>query len=319
MYEEWSRRLIEAAAARDQEALQRERVRELAAAVEEAAAKAAELKEAMGAEERDVRRLERPSLTRLLATLLGNREARLQQEQAEAHTAQARWAEALRQQQVLLAQLEEARRELDPLAGAETRFQDLLAEKEQAIRQADPEAARHIAQLHRQEQLLAIRLEAGAAALSVGELADRELITAERDMADVSRWETRQRLQNMDSDTDRDDPFIEMNMEGALRSTAEAQACLRGFADALGQVSAELEGAVPSITDVEEIGADFYDGDKWTGADLAIRRLRRARTAVRQLMDDLHQLLRETEAERAALRRERETYVLGFGSITARA
>jgi uncharacterized protein with GYD domain len=174
-------RLAAAAQAAHEHALcERQRVhlcaRERAAAVDLDVAR-----EQYAGEEKDVERLERLSLTRVLAVLHGSRQDVLAREKAEAEAARYRVAQAQQRLDAVRAELSSMGERQARLAGAKQAYKDALAEKEQYLTDsADPRGARLLALAEERGQLTAELGElrrasrgAGAAAEALAEVQDR--------------------------------------------------------------------------------------------------------------------------------------------------
>src|SRR5690242_6800756 len=87
----------------------------------------------LGAEEADVERLEKLSLTRILASLKGSRDDDLALERAEADEARYRLAEAKERLRVMQDEYAVADGRASQLSGVDAVYQGLLQEKEQRL------------------------------------------------------------------------------------------------------------------------------------------------------------------------------------------
>jgi hypothetical protein len=169
-----------AQAAHEHALCERQRVhlcaRERAAAVDLDTAR-----EQYAGEEKDVERLERLSLTRVLAVLHGSRQDVLAREKAEAEAARYRVAQAQQRLDAVRAELSSIGERQAQLAGAPQAYADALAAKEQYLtNSADPRGARLLALAEERGQLTAELGElrrasgnAGAAAQALAEVQDR--------------------------------------------------------------------------------------------------------------------------------------------------
>jgi len=92
-----------------------------------------ELRAAHAIEERDVERLESLSLTRIIASLLGSRDERLDRERAEADAARYRVAEADARLAAVRREHAAALARLDGLAGAPEAYEAVLGDKERYL------------------------------------------------------------------------------------------------------------------------------------------------------------------------------------------
>jgi hypothetical protein len=96
-----------------------------------------------GAEQKDVERLESLSLTRVVASLHGNRKDALQRERAEADAARYRVAEAVARRDALRREHDAANARLSRLAAAPSTYAAVLDEKEEHLRESgDPRRVR---------------------------------------------------------------------------------------------------------------------------------------------------------------------------------
>ena len=138
-------------------------------------------REQYAGEEKDVERLERLSLTRVLAVLHGSRQDVLAREKAEAEAARYRVAQAQQRLDAVRAEVRSMGERQARLAGARQAYADVLAEKEQYLTSsADPRGARLLALAEERGQLNAELGElrrasghAGAAAQALAEVQDR--------------------------------------------------------------------------------------------------------------------------------------------------
>ena len=174
-------RLAAAAQAAHEHALcERQRVH-LCARERSAAADLDAAREQYAGEEKDVERLERLSLTRVLAVLHGSRQDVLAREKAEAEAARYQVAQAQQRLDAVRAELSSMGERQARLAGAPQAYADALAAKEEYLTDsADPRGARLLALAEERGQLTAELGElrrasgdAGAAAQALTEVQDR--------------------------------------------------------------------------------------------------------------------------------------------------
>ena len=165
----------------DEHALcERQRVH-LCARERSAAADLDAAREQYAGEEKDVERLERLSLTRVLAVLHGSRQDVLAREKAEAEAARYQVAQAQQRLDAVRAELSSMGERQARLAGAPQAYADALAAKEEYLTDsADPRGARLLALAEERGQLTAELGElrrasghAGAAAQALTEVQDR--------------------------------------------------------------------------------------------------------------------------------------------------
>jgi chromosome segregation ATPase len=124
--------------------------------VHAAAADLSAARQQYAGEEKDIRRLEHLSLTRVLADLHGSRQDALAREKAEADAASYRIAQAQQRLDGLQAQLATCAQRQEQLAGAPQAYADAMAAKEQRVEHsADPRGARLLALADERGKLIA--------------------------------------------------------------------------------------------------------------------------------------------------------------------
>ena len=169
-----------AQAAHEHALCERQRVH-LCARERSAAADLDAAREQYAGEEKDVERLERLSLTHVLAVLHGSRQDVLAREKAEAEAARYQVAQAQQRLDAVRAELSSMGERQARLAGAPKAYADALAAKEEYLTDsADPRGARLLALAEERGQLTAELSElrrasgdAGAAAQALTEVQDR--------------------------------------------------------------------------------------------------------------------------------------------------
>jgi hypothetical protein len=161
MTDDIEQRLAAAAQAAREHELCGQQYAEVSARQQAAAADLVTTREQYAGEEKDVKRLEHLSLTRVLAALHGSREDALAREKAEADAAHYRVAQAQERLDAVRAELSGVQDRQARLAGAPQEYTDALAAKEQYLTgSGDPRGAR----------LLALAEEHGALTAEVSEL-----------------------------------------------------------------------------------------------------------------------------------------------------
>ena len=111
---------------------------------EQLRAQVQQLEKQMRSEQADVERLNRASLTAMLAALLGNKEERLDKEKAEAYAARVKYDAASMQLQQAEADLQYMLAQLRELTGSAQEYDKVLAQKAQAIQTSGSAAARQL-------------------------------------------------------------------------------------------------------------------------------------------------------------------------------
>jgi hypothetical protein len=141
-------------------------------------------------EQRDVEKLERMSLTRVLVSLRGARDDALERERAEAQAARYRLAEAQARLEALQQELTGTRARLDELASAHGVYAAVLAEKEEHLRSSgDPRGAPLLALADERGRLAAERRELDEAR-QAADAALRALGAVQEKLGSASSWST---------------------------------------------------------------------------------------------------------------------------------
>lgn len=139
---EIERRLADAAEQVREYEITRQRRDDLHQRAEELERQVAQHSAEYEAEQHDVARLERLSLTRIIASLRGSRDDDLAREQAEADAARYRAAEARARLEAVRREQAAAQARLDALASAPQEYESALSSKESYLRDiADPRGA----------------------------------------------------------------------------------------------------------------------------------------------------------------------------------
>src|SRR5215475_2373343 len=156
-------------------------------------AMAAELESAQSAlskEERDVERLEQPSLTRIVASLRGSRDDALARERAEADAARYRVAEAQARLRSVQDEYDAVQAQLAALEPAPGRYAAVLQEKERYLRASgDPRGQRLLAIAEEWGRLQAEHREIGEA-VAAASAAAQALVEVRDSLDRASGWST---------------------------------------------------------------------------------------------------------------------------------
>lgn len=139
-------------------------------------------------EERDVDRLERLTLSSVLAALKGDKGQRIDQERAEAYAARLRLQEAERRLEEIQAEIAEREERIRKNADCEERYAALLREKETELRRADPALAAKLADLERRELEMTVRQKELREAISAGETALASMDEALDRLGSAENW-----------------------------------------------------------------------------------------------------------------------------------
>ena len=139
-------------------------------------------------EQRDVERLERLTLSAVLASLRGSKDEDIEREQAEAYQARLHLQEAERQLREVQEEIGVRRRRVEENGACEKEYEAVLREKEKALRQHDPALAERLADLERQEVALTLRRQELAEALQAGQEALFSLEAAQGALNSAGNW-----------------------------------------------------------------------------------------------------------------------------------
>jgi hypothetical protein len=148
------------------------------------------LRSTQAAEDRDVRRLEGWSLTRVVAALLGAREDRLVRERAEADAAAYRVVQAQGQLTALRRERAAVRAEIERLASAPATYEAALAEKERALEASPDPRGRRLLDLAAERGHLAELIRELREALGAADTAAEALDALDRTLGSASGWST---------------------------------------------------------------------------------------------------------------------------------
>lgn len=275
---------------------------------QQASAEADALFQALEREEQDVRRLEGISLTALLASLTGRREAKLDQERQEAEAARLKYEAARQREEQLAAELERIRSEADSLEGVEETYARLLAEKERLMLQTENHGAKKLLQLAELEQKQSFREREIEDARRAGMEADAALRDVEASLESADSWSTW-------------DLFGGGWLSTAMKHSHldEAQARIYRAQEALARFHRELRDVHSEVAPLPRVDlggfarfADyFFDG---LLVDIGVQRhinqslssVRSARLRVDELLQWLDRQAETLEAQREELRRQRQ-------------
>lgn len=140
----------------------------------------------LGKEERDVEKLEKLTVSSILASLRGSKDEDMDRERAEAYAARLRLQEAERQLSEVRDEILDRQRRITENKNCEAEYEALLREKEAELRKTDPVLAEKLADLERWELELTARRkelreaeEAGKQVLFQLGLTEKRVQTAE--------------------------------------------------------------------------------------------------------------------------------------------
>ena len=141
-------------------------------------------------EERDVEKLEKLTLSSVLAALRGNKEEELDREKAEAYAARLRMQEAKRQQDEIQHEIWVRKDRIKASAACEQRYEEVLREKASAARAEDPVLAKKLTDLENQELGLVSRRKELQEALAAGRQTLSHIHEATVDLDNAEGWST---------------------------------------------------------------------------------------------------------------------------------
>ncbi len=150
----------------------------------------AELTEAYAVEAEDVTRLEKLSLTRVIASLRGTRDDDLAREKAEAEAAQYRVAEAQAQLDAAVAELQQTDLRLASVSGAPYQFRAALADKVRYLTSSGGHRGNKLAKLAEERGTVSAELKETEEALAAATSALEALGRVDSLLSSASSWST---------------------------------------------------------------------------------------------------------------------------------
>ncbi len=260
-------------------------------------------------EERDVEKLEKLTLSSILASLRGSRDTDMERELREASAARLRLQEAERQLAEIRVEILDVRRRIEESRGCEAAYQALLEKKENVLRQKDPALAERFVTMEARERELLSRSRELEEAVRAGEQALFQLEGASG------------QLENAESCGTWDvfggglvfDMMKYSSLDDAQRQIGEAAGALRRYRAELEDVARTMEIGV--IPDGFTRTADIWFDNVFS--DLAVLdRIRQVqdqlltlRSGITGIQKELKQELEDTKEALGALRTEREELV----------
>jgi multidrug efflux pump subunit AcrA (membrane-fusion protein) len=267
------------------------RAEELAARCERMDAEIAALRSAHAIEEREVRRLDGLSLTRILLSLRGAREDRLARERAEADAARYRVVQGQARLDAVTRELEAARAQLRRLSSAQETYDAVLDEKARLLAGSDDPRGRRLVALAQEQGRLTEEAREVTEASEAARTALDALARLDRTLGSASAWSTYDTFLNgglVGSMIKHD------RLDQAARQAAHADRCLV----VLRTEVADVDGAAPLTGSVAVDGLTRFV-DVWFDnifTDLAVReRIGRAKQNVAASIARVRNLLAELE------------------------
>lgn len=260
-------------------------------------------------EERDVEKLEKLTLSSILASLRGSRDADMERELRETAAARLRLQEAERQLAEIREEISDVRRRIKESRGCEAAYQALLEKKENVLRQRDPALAERFAMLEARERELLSRSKELEEAVRAGEQALFQLEGASG------------QLENAESCGTWDvfggglifDMMKYSSLDDAQRQIGEAAGALRRYRAELEDVARTMEiGVLPDgFTRTADIWFDniFSDLAVLDQIRQVQEQLLTLRSGIEGIQRELEQEQEDTREALRALRTEREELV----------
>lgn len=260
-------------------------------------------------EERDVEKLEKLTISSILASLRGSKDEDMDRERAEAYAARLRYQEAERQLAEVREEILDRQRRIQENAGCEAEYQALLREKEAELRKTNPALAEKLAELERRELELTARQKELREAEEAGRQALFQLDGAIGHLEDAEGWGT----WDVFGGGLLSDVMKYSRLDDAQQQISQVGSALRRYRAELEDVARTVEFDVKpdNFTQTVDIFFDNMFTD-WAVLD----RIRRSRdqmldleSRVQSIQDGLLRDLEGTEAELEALRTERNELV----------
>ena len=263
----------------------------------------------LGKEERDVEKLEKLTISSILASLRGSKDEDMDRERAEAYAARLRYQEAERQLSEVREEILDRQRRIQENAGCEAEYEALLREKEAELRKTNPALAEKLAELERRELELTARQKELREAEEAGRQALFQLDGAIGHLEDAEGWGT----WDVIGGGLLSDVMKYSRLDDAQQQISQVGSALRRYRAELEDVARTVEFDVKpdNFTQTVDIFFDNMFTD-WAVLD----RIRRSRdqmldleSRVQSIQDGLLRDLEGTEAELEALRTERNELV----------
>lgn len=228
----------------------------------------AELRRVQAAEERDVDKLERRTLTSIVAGALGTRDERLAKERAEADTARLRVDGPDARLQQLTADVNALDGELGQLADAPRRYDQALVDAERALRDTGDPRAATLTEIAIRIADITADVREHREAQEAGEVAFGAVAAVLKPLGAAQGWSTVDMFSGSFAD------LVEHDRLGRAQNAAwQAQQALDRFAREMADIGADVRPQLPPVD--TRWFADFFFDNTITDA---LRHRRIART-----------------------------------------
>lgn len=270
------------------------------------------LRNSVGQEEADVRRLEGLSLTGLFYSILGSKDEQLYKERQEALSAQLKYDEAVRQVEVIDRELQRAQSEWAGAHHSGDDFENLLKRKEELIRTHQAGAA-ELFRLGEREQQLQWQAKELSEAQSAGRRADSALAQVEEALGSAQGWGTWDMLGGGMIAT----AMKHSRIDEARSYVHAAQSALAGFRRELNDIAMVIHVDEIQISGFATFADYFFDGliTDWiiqSRINDSKESARRSRSQVGSVLNIISQKFREVQAELSAIQQERQAFIASF-------
>lgn len=142
------------------------------------------------AEQEDVDKLERISLSSIIASIAGNKEEKLSRERAEAYAAALKHDAAVQQAEEVEQKIFSLNTELQSLSGTEQEYETVLAAKRDALKASDPACGAEICRIEDRLAAIAAEKKEIDEAQSAGKNVLWKLSAIEKNLSSAEGWGT---------------------------------------------------------------------------------------------------------------------------------
>ena len=142
------------------------------------------------AEQEDVDKLERISLSSIIASIAGNKEEKLSRERAEAYAAALKHDAAVQQAEEVEQKIFSLNTELQSLSGTEQEYETVLAAKRDALKASDPACGAEICRIEDRLAAIAAEKKEIDEAQSAGKNVLWNLSAIEKNLSSAEGWGT---------------------------------------------------------------------------------------------------------------------------------